>query len=164
MVAAISSPGRWMNCAYVTEIGAPATPRVKFETKNGGVTANVVCFPPFNDRKRSGEANMNERTLEVMPINSLWMLREKIDALLASKLISEKEELERRLARVTGHKRLTRRCTRSIGIRSVPMRHGRVEVSNHDGLLRSCVLGIPPKIFASPRLQLTIDLRQYVVR
>ena len=47
---------------------------------------------------------MNERTLEVMPVNSLWMLREKIDALLASKLISEKEELERRLARVTGHK------------------------------------------------------------
>ena len=110
---------------------------------------------------------MNERTLEVMPVNSLWMLREKIDALLASKLISEKEELERRLARVTGHNRtrgLTQRCTRSIGIRSVPMRHGRVEVSNHDGLLRSCVLGIPPKIFASPRLQLTIDLRQYVVR
>ena len=24
---------------------------------------------------------MNERTLEAMPVNSLWMLREKIDAL-----------------------------------------------------------------------------------
>ena len=47
---------------------------------------------------------MNERTLEVMPVNSLWMLREKIDALLASKLLSEKDELERRLARVTGQK------------------------------------------------------------
>ena len=52
---------------------------------------------------------MNERTLEVMPANSLWMLREKIDALLASKLISEKEELERRLARVTGHNQKLRR-------------------------------------------------------
>jgi len=35
-----------------------------------------------------------------MPVDSLWMLREKIDALLASKL-SEKRELERRLARLT---------------------------------------------------------------
>jgi DNA-binding protein H-NS len=52
---------------------------------------------------------MNERTLEVMPVNSLWMLREKIDALLASKLLSEKEELERRLARVTGQNQKARR-------------------------------------------------------
>ena len=52
---------------------------------------------------------MNERTLEVMPVDSLWMLREKIDALLASKLISEKEELERRLARVTGQNQNLRR-------------------------------------------------------
>ncbi len=52
---------------------------------------------------------MNERTLEVMPVNSLWMLREKIDALLASKLISEKEELERRLARLTGTQQKIRR-------------------------------------------------------
>jgi DNA-binding protein H-NS len=52
---------------------------------------------------------MNERTLEVMPVNSLWMLREKIDALLASKLISEKQELERRLARVSGQNQKFRR-------------------------------------------------------
>lgn len=52
---------------------------------------------------------MNEQTLEVMPINSLWMLREKINALLASKLISEKEELERRLTRLTGQNRKDRR-------------------------------------------------------
>jgi DNA-binding protein H-NS len=51
---------------------------------------------------------MNERTLAVMPINSLWMLREKIDALLASRLVSEKEELERRLARVTGQNQKVR--------------------------------------------------------
>ena len=52
---------------------------------------------------------MNERTLEVMPVNSLWMLREKIDALLASKLISEKDELERRLACITGQNQNLRR-------------------------------------------------------
>jgi DNA-binding protein H-NS len=53
----------------------------------------------------SKEKNMNERTLEVMPVNMLWALRERIDATLASKLISEKQELERRLAQVTsGHK------------------------------------------------------------
>jgi DNA-binding protein H-NS len=52
---------------------------------------------------------VNEQTLEVMPINSLWMLREKINALLASKLISEKEELERRLTRRTGQNRKDRR-------------------------------------------------------
>jgi DNA-binding protein H-NS len=52
---------------------------------------------------------MNERTLEVMPVNSLWMLREKIDTLLASKLISEKDELERRLACITGQNQNLRR-------------------------------------------------------
>ena len=45
---------------------------------------------------------MNERTLEVMPVNTLWALRERIDAMLASKLVSEKQELERRIARLTG--------------------------------------------------------------
>jgi hypothetical protein len=44
-----------------------------------------------------------------MPINSLWMLRKKIDAVLASKLISEKEELEQRLARVTEQNQKLRR-------------------------------------------------------
>jgi DNA-binding protein H-NS len=52
---------------------------------------------------------MNERTLEVMPVNMLWELREKIDATLATKLIAEKQELERRLARVTGQNQKTRR-------------------------------------------------------
>ena len=52
---------------------------------------------------------MNERTLEVMPVNMLWALREKIDAMLASKLISEKQELERRLARLTGSQQKIRR-------------------------------------------------------
>ena len=44
---------------------------------------------------------MKEGTLAAMPVKSLWMLREKIDALLASKLLSEKQELERRLASLT---------------------------------------------------------------
>jgi DNA-binding protein H-NS len=52
---------------------------------------------------------MNERTLEVMPVNMLWALREKIDATLATKLLSEKQELERRLARLTGTLQKTRR-------------------------------------------------------
>jgi DNA-binding protein H-NS len=52
---------------------------------------------------------MNERTLEVMPANTLWALREKIDAMLASKLLSEKQELERRLARICGGNRKIRR-------------------------------------------------------
>jgi DNA-binding protein H-NS len=48
---------------------------------------------------------MNERSLEVMAANMPWALRERIDATLASKLISEKQEFERRLARVaSGHK------------------------------------------------------------
>lgn len=48
---------------------------------------------------------MNEQTLEVlevMPVNMLWALREKLDAMLASKLLSERQELERRLARLGG--------------------------------------------------------------
>jgi len=45
---------------------------------------------------------MNERTLEVMPVNTLWALRQRIDATLAAKLLSEKKEIERRLARVSG--------------------------------------------------------------
>src|SRR5205823_6645702 len=55
------------------------------------------------------ETKMNEQTLEVMPLNTLWALREKIDATLASKLLSEKRELERRLARVTGVSQKIRR-------------------------------------------------------
>ena len=50
---------------------------------------------------------MKERTLAAMPVKSLWMLREKIDALLASKLLSEKQELERRLAHLTGQNQIT---------------------------------------------------------
>jgi DNA-binding protein H-NS len=49
---------------------------------------------------------MNQHTLEVMPANSLWALRERIDATLAQKLVSEKKELERRLARLIGNPRL----------------------------------------------------------
>ena len=45
---------------------------------------------------------MNERTLEVMPVNTLWALRQRIDATLAAKLLSEKREIEHRLARVNG--------------------------------------------------------------
>jgi DNA-binding protein H-NS len=52
---------------------------------------------------------MNERTLEVMPVNMLWALREKIDATLASKLLSEKQEIERRLARIVGGNQKARR-------------------------------------------------------
>jgi DNA-binding protein H-NS len=52
---------------------------------------------------------MNERTLEVMPVNTLWALRERIDAALASKLMVEKQELERRLARLTGTQQKVRR-------------------------------------------------------
>ena len=55
---------------------------------------------------------MNERTLEVlevMPVNTLWALREKLDAMLASKLRSERQELERRLARLGGGSQKIRR-------------------------------------------------------
>jgi DNA-binding protein H-NS len=52
---------------------------------------------------------MNERSLEVMPVNMLWALREKLDATLASKLICEKQELERRLARICGGNQKVRR-------------------------------------------------------
>jgi hypothetical protein len=52
---------------------------------------------------------MNERTFEVMPVNMLWALREKIDATLTSKLLSEQQELERRLARLTGAQQKTPR-------------------------------------------------------
>jgi len=52
---------------------------------------------------------MNERTLDVMPVNTLWALRERIDAALASKMLAEKQEIERRLARLTGVQRKARR-------------------------------------------------------
>ena len=52
---------------------------------------------------------MKERTLAVMPVKSLWMLREKIDTVLASKLLSKKQELEQRLARLTGQNQKLRR-------------------------------------------------------
>jgi DNA-binding protein H-NS len=52
---------------------------------------------------------MNERTLGVMPVNMLWALRKRIDATLASKLLCEKQELERRLAQLNGVKQKIRR-------------------------------------------------------
>jgi len=52
---------------------------------------------------------MNERTLEVMPADTLWALREKIDRMLPAKLVAEKHELERRLAKLTGgHQKIRR--------------------------------------------------------
>ena len=43
---------------------------------------------------------MNERTLEILPINDLWALREKLNGVLAAKIIAEKQELDRRLGRL----------------------------------------------------------------
>jgi len=38
-----------------------------------------------------------------MSVDGLWTLREEIDAILEAKLDAEKQELERRLARLNGH-------------------------------------------------------------
>jgi len=100
---------------------------------------------------------MKERTLEVMPVNSLWMLREKIDALLASKLVSEKEELERRLARLTGQNQKVRRPYPKVHPKyrnpERPDQTCLVEVTNPAGLLRNYTLEPLPKILGSLRPQ-----------
>jgi DNA-binding protein H-NS len=52
---------------------------------------------------------MNERTLDLLPINDLWALREKLNGVLAAKIIAEKQELDRRLARLSATKQRNKR-------------------------------------------------------
>ena len=46
---------------------------------------------------------MKQGHLESMSIEELWILHEKIRAILSTKLDAEKQELERRLAQINGH-------------------------------------------------------------
>jgi DNA-binding protein H-NS len=70
---------------------------------------------PYTDQgqtQKSQEANLKNRNLATMSTETLWSLREKIDVILATKLDAEKQELERRLARLNGrieHKQTARR-------------------------------------------------------
>jgi DNA-binding protein H-NS len=55
---------------------------------------------------------MKQSNLESMSIDELWILHEKIRAILSTKLEAEKRELERRLAQMNGrieHKEKARR-------------------------------------------------------
>lgn len=45
---------------------------------------------------------MKNNDLAMMTTAALWSLREELDAILATKLDAEKQELERRLARLNG--------------------------------------------------------------
>jgi DNA-binding protein H-NS len=46
---------------------------------------------------------MKDRELAVMSADELWVLHEKICAILSTKLDAEKHQLERRLAQLNGH-------------------------------------------------------------
>ena len=48
------------------------------------------------------EVNVKNTNLAMMTTAALWSLREELDAILATKLDAEKQELERRLARLNG--------------------------------------------------------------
>jgi DNA-binding protein H-NS len=51
---------------------------------------------------RSGYPNMRKSDLENMKFEELWSLHEKVTTILADKIVAEKRELERRLARLNG--------------------------------------------------------------
>ena len=46
---------------------------------------------------------MKKKDLAMMSVDELWSLHEKVRTTLSTKLDSEKQELERRLALLTGH-------------------------------------------------------------
>jgi DNA-binding protein H-NS len=48
------------------------------------------------------ETNMKDRYLATMSVDELWVLHEKIRAILSTKIDAEKQLLERRLARLQG--------------------------------------------------------------
>jgi DNA-binding protein H-NS len=50
-----------------------------------------------------GETNVTDQNLAMMSAKELWILHEKIRAILSIKLDAEKQELERRLAQIKGH-------------------------------------------------------------
>jgi DNA-binding protein H-NS len=52
---------------------------------------------------------MNDRSLELLAVSDLWALREKLNAVLTAKIIAEKQELERRLARLSVSKQKIKR-------------------------------------------------------
>jgi DNA-binding protein H-NS len=49
---------------------------------------------------------MKKLNLEGMPLNELWALYEQIDAVLSSRIVVEKQQLEKRLAQLQGRKEL----------------------------------------------------------
>ena len=56
---------------------------------------------------------MKSRDLAMMSADELWILHNKVCAILSTKLDTEKQELERRLAQLNGRNERSRRARRS---------------------------------------------------
>ena len=55
---------------------------------------------------------MKQNNIKSMPVNELWILYEKINSILSTKLNAEKYELELRLARLNGQDERNERARR----------------------------------------------------
>jgi hypothetical protein len=82
--------------------------------------------------------------MESMSADELWILHEKLCAILTMKLDAGKHELERRLAQLNGRTGDEQRARRpypkvhpNIGIRSGPLRLGLGGASNRTGWVHS---------------------------
>jgi DNA-binding protein H-NS len=72
----------------------------------------LVAISPNPDgklRQSIGEANVKDQNLAMMSAEELWILHEELRGVLATKLDAEKQELERRLAQLTGRHETARR-------------------------------------------------------
>jgi DNA-binding protein H-NS len=62
--------------------------------------------------KHVGRRTVIDQNLERMSNDELWTLHEDICAILSAKLVSEKNELERRLAKIKGRNEINQRARR----------------------------------------------------
>jgi DNA-binding protein H-NS len=64
------------------------------------------------NREETVEANVKNKDLKLMSADELWNLHEEICSILSAKLDADKQTLERRLARLTGHMERQKRARR----------------------------------------------------
>jgi DNA-binding protein H-NS len=76
------------------------TPVAYRPPRRGPLVSRGACWSRTDSEV--AEVNVKNKNLAMMTTAALWSLREELDAILEKKLDAEKQELERRLARLNG--------------------------------------------------------------
>jgi DNA-binding protein H-NS len=77
-----------------------------------GICADDYEPKPDSKLRKHMGTNLKDQNLAMMSADELWSLREKIHAILSTKMDAEKRELERRLAQLNGRNKRNKKARR----------------------------------------------------